>query len=95
MVVARALLIGVKTTAALAPYHFLKPPTVHAEGYCSINDIEDTDMRFTVAGGPFEWWKFKLPLGDQRRHPLDGQFDDPDERAGAILHGQRPGLGHF
>ena len=62
--VARA--IGPKTGRALAPYHFLQPPTVRVNGQLPLHDMNggrdaaDVDMRFDIIqGAPFEWMKFK------------------------------------
>lgn len=65
-VVAQA--IGPKTARALEPFQFKQPPAVHVEGYAPLKDIENCDLRFSVDGGPFEWWRFHLPRvrGDLR-----------------------------
>ncbi len=62
--VARA--IGPKTGRAMAPYHFLLPPTVRVNGQVPLRDTNgrrdaaDVDMRFEIIqGAPFEWMKFK------------------------------------
>ena len=62
--VARA--IGPKTGRAVAPYHFLQPPTVRVNGQVPLRDTNgrrdaaDVDMRFDIIqGAPFEWMKFK------------------------------------
>jgi hypothetical protein len=58
--------IGPKTGRAVAPYHFLQPPTVRVNGQLPLHDMNggrdtaDVDMRFDIIGGaPFEWMKFK------------------------------------
>lgn len=53
--------IGPKTHAAVAPYVFVNPPTGHANGYISLKGSRDVDMHFDLDGGPFEWWKFRVP----------------------------------
>ncbi|MDE3066507.1 MAG: hypothetical protein KGJ60_03050 [Verrucomicrobiota bacterium] len=55
--VARA--IGPKVGSALAPYHFLQPPTVRVSGYAPLRGDEDADLRFDVDGGPLNWLKLK------------------------------------
>ena len=59
MAVARA--IGKKTAQGMAPYQFLKPPTVHAHGMIQIRPAGKPDlgdMEFDVDGGPYRWNKF-------------------------------------
>jgi hypothetical protein len=53
--------IGPETAAVMAPYQFLQPPTVHVNGFVPLNQPENVDVRFTLDGGPFHWWKFNLP----------------------------------
>jgi hypothetical protein len=59
MVVARA--IGPKTVQCLEPYRFTQPPTVRVNGFVPLESADGVDLRFAVAGGPFEWWKFRVP----------------------------------
>jgi len=59
MVVARA--IGPPVARVLEPYHFSQPPIARVNGYAPLKGSEDADLRFTVDGGPFAWWKFRLP----------------------------------
>jgi hypothetical protein len=56
--VARA--IGPHVVHALEPYHFLRPPTVHAQGAIPMRNAEDADLHFDVDGRDFEWWKFQV-----------------------------------
>ncbi|HEX4264798.1 MAG TPA: AsmA-like C-terminal region-containing protein [Verrucomicrobiae bacterium] len=56
-----ARVIGPHAIHALEPYHFLRPPTVHAEGVIPMRHQEDADLHFDVNGEDFEWWKFKVP----------------------------------
>ena len=58
--------IGPKTGRAVAPYHFLQPPTVRVNGQVPLHDLNGgrntavVDMRFDIIkGAPFEWLKFK------------------------------------
>ncbi|HMP84006.1 MAG TPA: AsmA-like C-terminal region-containing protein, partial [Verrucomicrobiota bacterium] len=53
--------IGPKVGKALQPYRFIHPPVAKVEGFAPLRGSEDADLRFEVEGGPFEWWKFKLP----------------------------------
>ena len=58
-VVARA--IGPQVAAAVAPYHFIEPPAAHVHGVIPMYGEEAADLHFELEGGPFHWWKFKLP----------------------------------
>jgi hypothetical protein len=53
--------IGPHVEHAVEPYHFLRPPTVHAEGVIPMRYERDADLHFQVDGGDFEWWKFQVP----------------------------------
>jgi hypothetical protein len=53
--------IGPKIGRVLEPYHFIRPPTVHVNGYAPLRDITNVDLSFEVDGGPFEWLKLKSP----------------------------------
>jgi len=53
--------IGPKTGEGFKPYQFHEPPTVRVEGYAPLKTPGEADLRFTVAGGPFSWWRFNLP----------------------------------
>lgn len=53
--------IGPHVVHALEPYHFLRPPTVHAEGIIPMRNERDADLHFDVDGGPFQWLKFQVP----------------------------------
>ena len=59
MVITRA--IGPKTARAIEPYHFIEPPVVRVNGSVPLHGEQDADLRFDVAGGPFEWLQFKIP----------------------------------
>lgn len=59
MVVAHCL--GPITTRTLEPYVFREPPVVHVNGYAPLRGSRDVDLWFDVDGGPFEWWKIKIP----------------------------------
>jgi hypothetical protein len=53
--------IGPHAERALAPYHFLRPPVVRAEGIIPMRDESDADLHFDVDGGPLQWWKLEVP----------------------------------
>jgi len=53
--------IGPVVEAALAPYHFIEPPTVHFEGYIPLSDPNDVDIRFDAEAGAFSSLKFRVP----------------------------------
>ena len=53
--------IGPEVESIMAPYQFLRPPTAHVYGTIPLKDENDADVYFEIDGGPFEWWKFKLP----------------------------------
>jgi hypothetical protein len=59
MVVARA--IGPLIIRAIEPYQFLEPPTARVYGTIPLVDDNDADLHFEVSGGPFEWWRFRVP----------------------------------
>jgi hypothetical protein len=44
----------------MAPYHFLRAPQARAHGFVDLEDESRSDLRFTVAGGPFEWRAFRF-----------------------------------
>jgi hypothetical protein len=53
--------IGSDVEKVMEPYHFLLPPTARVHGTIPLKHEEDADLYFEIQGGPFEWWKFKLP----------------------------------
>ncbi len=59
LAVARA--IGPKTGRTMESYRFTQPPTVRVEGFAPLRGSNDADLRFEVDGGPFKWWKFRVP----------------------------------
>ncbi len=50
----------------MAPYRFLEAPQASAHGFVDLEDGLRSDLRFTVAGGPFEWrsFRFQAVTGD-------------------------------
>ncbi|MFO1477986.1 MAG: AsmA-like C-terminal region-containing protein [Verrucomicrobiota bacterium] len=53
--------IGPLTAKAMEPFHFLQPPSARVEGVIPLHDSHTANLHFDIEGGPFEWWKFKLP----------------------------------
>ena len=53
--------IGPHVERNVEAYHFLKPPTVRAEGIIPMRDPHDADLHFDVDGTEFQWWKFQIP----------------------------------
>lgn len=54
-------MIGPKTSEAIKPYRFIRPPTASVYGSLPLADEERTDLHFEIDGGPFQYWKFNLP----------------------------------
>jgi hypothetical protein len=52
--------IGPAVEETMAPYRFLQPPQARAHGFVDLNDGLGSDLRFHVAGGPFEWRSFRF-----------------------------------
>ena len=98
--VARA--IGPKVGRALEPYHFTQPPVAHVNGFAPLQGSRDADLHFDVDGGPFEWWKFKVPHISGDVHWLGETLDLTNvqaafyEGAGRRVRAFRPcrGTGH-
>ncbi|HOB99058.1 MAG TPA: AsmA-like C-terminal region-containing protein [Verrucomicrobiota bacterium] len=64
-----ARVIGSNLVKTLRPYRFDRPPRIHADGRVPIRGaMDDADMRFSVAGGPFHFWRFNIPDVDGRVH---------------------------
>jgi hypothetical protein len=53
--------IGPKTAAILAPYHFLEPPQARVDGSVDVRKARNANLRFELSGGPFHYWRFRLP----------------------------------
>jgi hypothetical protein len=64
--IARA--VGPKIGRLMEPYRFVNPVTARVDGIIPMRDERDADLRFILEGGPFEWWKFKLPHVSGRVH---------------------------
>ena len=59
MAIARA--IGPHVERAIQDYHFLQPPAARVQGAIPMHGEKGADLHFDLDGGPFYWWKFKLP----------------------------------
>lgn len=53
--------IGPVISGHMAPYHFSAPVSATVNGVIPMHHVADADLHFQLDGGPFEWWKFKLP----------------------------------
>ena len=62
--------LGPAVEKAMAPYHFIEPPIVRANGYAPMEGSEDADLVFEGLAGPFEALKFRLPRVAARVHWL-------------------------
>src|SRR5205814_3865741 len=53
--------IGPVTERILSPYTFVTPPTAHVDGWVEVRHGKQSDLRFELDGGPFNYWKFNVP----------------------------------
>lgn len=53
--------IGASTAEDLNPYQFLSPPRARIDGSVNVRDTRQSDMRFELEGGPFHYWRFRVP----------------------------------
>jgi hypothetical protein len=53
--------IGPDVERAIGPYHFLQPPLGRVQGTIPMHGEDQADLHFDLDGGPFYWWKFRLP----------------------------------
>lgn len=54
--------IGPSLVQTLTPYRFDGPPQVEVSGRVPAQgSVEEADMQFHVAGGPFHFWRFNVP----------------------------------
>lgn len=58
MAVARA--IGPHLVRTIKPYQFAQPPRAKVGGLIPMHGEKGAEVRFDVAGGPFQWWRFKV-----------------------------------
>jgi len=64
-----ARVIGSNLVETLRPYRFDRPPRIRADGRVPIRGaMDDADMRFSVTGGPFHFWRFNIPQIDGQVH---------------------------
>ncbi len=52
--------IGSKASAAIAPYRFDTPPTIHLNGTLPMHDVDGADLHFDVSGENFHVWKLAV-----------------------------------
>ena len=43
------------------PFHFVEPPTARVHGVIPMHGEDNANLQFDLEGGPFHWWKFKIP----------------------------------
>ncbi|MCS7090579.1 MAG: AsmA-like C-terminal region-containing protein [Verrucomicrobiota bacterium] len=55
-----AAAIGPRTARVLAPYRFETPPLLHLEGTVPFRGMQGADLRVTVDGKAFRWWRLNL-----------------------------------
>jgi hypothetical protein len=63
--------IGPKTAKSLSPYVFSQPPTARADGFAQVRTGKHADMKFVISGGPFSYWKFRVPQISGTVHWVD------------------------
>jgi hypothetical protein len=56
-----ATAIGPQIVTAIRPYRFTVPPVGHVYGIIPLHGEKAADVHFDLEGGPFEWWRFKVP----------------------------------
>jgi len=87
--------IGPKTAEAVKPYHFVQPPTARVNGWLSVRDITDVDMKFDIIkGAPFEWLKFRMADVTGGIH-WQGQYLFLTNVAAAFYGGRADGFADF
>jgi hypothetical protein len=57
--VARA--IGPHVARAIEAYQFQQPPVARVRGIIPMHGEDDADLHFDLDGGPFDWWRFRVP----------------------------------
>ena len=92
MVVARA--IGPQIVRAVEAYQFTQPPVAHVHGIIPMHGEEDADLYFDLAGGPFEWWRFRVPEIRGQVHWLGQQLTLSNVLVG-FYGGQAKGFAQF
>jgi hypothetical protein len=101
-----AHVIGEHVVRAIEPYHFDQPPTGHVHGIIPMHGEDDADLHFDLAGGPYNWWRLRMPevsghvhwlgqhlsLSGMRMRFYDGQAEGA---AGFDFHPGQPTDYHF
>ena len=80
LAVARA--IGPRIGRYIEPYQFLEPPTARVEGVIPFRDTRQADLHFDIEGGPFSWWRFRVPSAAGRVDWVGEQLELNNVRAG-------------
>jgi hypothetical protein len=52
--------VGDNVAKLMEPYHFIHGPAGHVHGFVDLEDELRSDLRFNLAGGPFEWRAFRF-----------------------------------
>lgn len=86
--------IGPMTRSAIEPFQFLKPPEVRVEGSISLKEVDSTDLKFQVKGGPFHYLDFRLPNVRADLHWVTNQLAISNA-SGSFYGGEIRGGGHF
>ncbi len=58
--------IGPKTAALIAPYHFVQPPHAIVNGVIGTRDEEDTRVEFDIDGSEFHWMRLRADQAKAR-----------------------------
>ncbi len=90
--VARA--IGPVTARAIEPYQFAGGPRILLNGVLGLEGHEPTDMRFSIAGGPFQWWRFRIDEIASDLHWRSDQLVLTNTQVG-LYAGEAAGAGTF
>jgi hypothetical protein len=86
--------IGPQVAKAIEPYHFLNPPVGRVYGTIPMHGEDGADLHFDLDGGPFHWWKFKIPHLLGHVHWAGQHLTLSDVRA-AFYGGQAGGAARF
>ncbi len=60
--------VGPMVARHMDPYRFMNPVSATVNGVIPMRHEQDADLHFVLEGGPFEWWKFRLPHISGRIH---------------------------
>ncbi len=86
--------IGPHIVKIISPYKFFKPPIAHVSGSIPLHGEEGADLTVKVAGGPFHWWRFRLPEVKATVHWLGKELALDDLKAD-FYGGDAMGSAHF